>query len=93
MKNALRQLCSPILDHFEKDNDVYNYKPSHRKILIAVGSLFLFLASISIYFATITHELAALIPILVFFIGGMICMIIGILGTDHAVAKIWGSRS
>ena len=93
MKNALRQLCSPILAPFEKDSDAYNYKPSHRKILLAVGSLFLFLAAISIYIATITHELAALIPILVFFIGGMICMIIGGLGTDRAVAKIWGSRS
>ena len=30
--------------------------------------------------------------ILIFFIGGFICAIVGILGTDHAVAKIWGSK-
>jgi len=92
MRNTLRQICAPILKQFENGDEVYNYKPSYRKILFAVGSLFLFLATISIYFAFITHELAALIPILVFFIGGMICMIIGSLGTDRAVAKIWGNR-
>jgi len=92
MKNILRQLFSPILKPFENGAEDYNYKPSHRKILLAVGSLFLFLAAVSFYIAILTYELASLIPILVFFLGGMICMIIGGLGTDKAVAKIWGSR-
>ena len=92
MKDILRQLFSPILKPFENSAEDYNYKPSHRKILLAVGSLFLFLAAVSVYIAILTYELASLIPILVFFLGGMICMIIGGLGTDKAVAKIWGNR-
>lgn len=32
------------------------------------------------------------IPIVVFFTAGFVCLIVGGLGTEGAIAKIWGSR-
>ena len=91
-KAAFKKLFSPILQPFEQGNEAYRYQSSHRKILLAVGGLFLFLSAVSVYFAMVSGELGALIPISVFFIGGLICVVIGLLGSDKAVAKIWGSK-
>lgn len=92
MKDALRTLFSPILNYFELDDGDYIYKPSHRKILIFMGGLSFFLSIVSLIAAITASQIAGLLPILIFFIGGFICAIVGILGTDHAVAKIWGSK-
>ena len=45
MKNALRSLFAPVLNVFEKGTDEYVYKPSHRTILLVVGTLFAALAA------------------------------------------------
>ena len=92
MKIALRQLFAPILNYFESGDGDYVYKASHRKILLFMGSLFLVLSIISLVAAIVASQLAGFLPILIFFIGGFICIIIGLLGNDHAVAKIWGSK-
>ncbi len=92
MKSTLRYICSPILNHFESGEGPYSYKKSHRTILIVVGSLFLVLSSLSVGAIVATSQLGAAIPILVFFITGLVCLIVGGLGTDRAVAKIWGSK-
>lgn len=92
MKTALRKLFSPILKYFESGDGDYIYKPSHRKILVFMGGLSFFLSIISLIAAVTASQLGGVLPILIFFIGGFICVIIGLLGTDHAVAKIWGSK-
>lgn len=92
MKTAWRKLFSPILDYFESGDGDYIYKSSHRKILLFMGGLSFFLSLISLIAAIVAAQLAGFLPILIFFIGGFICLIIGLLGSDHAVAKLWGSK-
>ena len=92
MKLVFRKLFSPILNYFESGQDEFNYQKSHRIILIVVGGLFLFLSSISAFIAIGGPQLGAFIPIAVFFMAGFICIIVGSLGTERAVASIWGSK-
>ncbi|MDP1932674.1 MAG: hypothetical protein Q8L60_14565 [Gammaproteobacteria bacterium] len=92
MHTTLRKIFAPILDIFEKGDGPYVYRPSHRKILIAVGSLFLFLSFISLYFALAVGGSGAFVPTLVFFVVSTVCLVVGALGTERAVAKIWGSK-
>lgn len=91
MKSFLRALCSPILSYFESGEEAFSYKSSHRKILITVGALFLVLSLGSLYTTIITAIAGGLIPTVVFFIIAMVCEIVGLLGNDRAVAKIWKS--
>jgi hypothetical protein len=77
---------------FETGDTDYNYKPSHRTILIAVGILFLVLSLVSLTAAIYTGQLGAWLPFLVFFSAGSVCEIVGFFGSDRAVAKIWGNR-
>ena len=92
MKSTMRKLFSPILAYFESGEGAYSYKKSHRTILVIVGSLFLVLSCISIAAIVATLQVGAMIPILVFFLTGLVCLVVGGLGTDRAVAKIWGSK-
>lgn len=92
MKPLLRKLCAPILQPFESAQGDYVYRPSHRKILIVLGLLCIFIASVSAHFTLSTGELGGLIPIAVFFVTGLVCEIVGWLGSDRAVAKIWKSK-
>lgn len=91
-KGSVRQLFSPILDYFESGEGEFRYRKSHRTILIVVGILFLILSTISIVAALVAAQFAALIPIIVFFIAGLVCLVVGGLGNDRAVATIWGSK-
>ena len=80
-----------ILGPLEKGDGPYSYRPSHRKILIAVGVLFAFLCGVLLYFASNTGGAAGyLIPLLVFGTVSAVTLIVGFLGSDRAVAKIWG---
>lgn len=92
MKSIIRNLFSPILNYFESGEGEYNYKKSHRTILLIVGGLFLFLSLISLVAALVILQLEAVIPVLVFFVFGSTCLVVGGLGTDRAVAKIWGNK-
>lgn len=92
MKKLLRKLFLPILRIFESGEGEYVYKDSHRKILLVVGGLFLILSAVSAVSAISSSQLGGLIPFLVFFLIGLVCEIIGFLGSDRAVAKIWGSK-
>ena len=89
MKNIVRKLCSPILNMFESDEDEYDYRKSHRTILLVLGGLCFIIASVSFFFTLKTGEFAGIIPISVFFITGLVCEIVGLLGSDKAVARIW----
>jgi hypothetical protein len=92
MKFAFRKLFSPILHYFESGEGEFNYRKSHRTILIIVGGLFLFLASLSALMALDAAQFGAFIPIVIFFIAGFVCILVGSLGNDRAVATIWGSK-
>ena len=91
MKQHLRTLFSPILNILESGADPYAYKPSHRKILIFMGSLFTGLAGAVLWLAQ-GQDPGYLLPVAIFGVGGLLSLVVGILGTDRAVAKIWGSR-
>ena len=92
MKTWLRKLFWFILRIFESGDEAYTYKPLNRKILIVVGLLFSVLAAITVYVSFDKDGYGYLIPVAVFFSVGFVCIIVGLLGNDRAVAKIWGSR-
>lgn len=92
MKEFFRNIFYPILRLFEMGEGEYNYKASQRKILIVVGVLFLILSGISAVSVSVSNEMGGLIPFVVFFIVGFVCEIVGLLGNDRAVSKIWGNR-
>lgn len=91
MKQILRRLFSPILNLFESGTDPYAYKPSHRSILLIMGGLFCGLAALVLYFAW-GADLGYFLPVVIFGGVGLLSLLIGFLGTDRAVAKVWGSR-
>lgn len=92
MKTTLRKIFAPLLVIFESGDEEYSYKASHRKILMGMGSLFFVLSVLSGLTAIASDQWGGVIPIIVFFLVGFVCFIIGFLGTDRAVAKIWGSK-
>jgi len=90
VKEKLRTLFAPILNKFESGTEEFAYEASHRTILIVMGCLFSGLAA---YVATYIHadNLDYLLPVFIFGGVGLISLLIGLLGNDRAVAKIWGS--
>jgi hypothetical protein len=93
MKTRLQDLFSPVLDYFESGEGGYNYKKSHRTILVVMGVLFLLLSFVSLAAAILTAQIAAGLPFLIFFSAGAVCVIVGGLGSDRAVARLWGNSS
>lgn len=92
MKSALTHLFSPILNFFDRGNEDFVYAKSHRKITLAVGFLFWVIAAGSLYLIIATKNMGALLPMLAFFSIGLVSLVIGFLGSDRAVAKIWGNK-
>lgn len=92
MKNSLRRLFSPILNYFEKGDEPYSYKPLNRKILIFMSTVFLSLAGLVAYLSRDNSDLGYILPVVVFAIMAVIGLVVGLLGNDRAVTKIWGSR-
>ena len=93
MKQLLRTICSPILDIFESGSEDYDIKPWSRKILIVMSILFSCLASAVFYLIPADADAGYYLPVVIFGIIAILGFIIGLLGTDRAVAKIWGNRS
>ena len=92
MREAMRKLFSPILNLFESGEGEFAYRESHRSILIIVGSLFLFLATTTLIAGIMFGQLAAALPFLIFLATGICCVVVGTLGSDRAVARIWRNR-
>ena len=95
MKNTfLRSIFSFLLTPLEKGNEEFHKNPLGRKILIVIGILFssLGIGIIFIYLKLSLKDIAYLIPSLVFLTVGILCLVIGCLGNDRAVAKIWGHK-
>ncbi len=92
MKNILIRIFWPILKLFETDEEATNYKKSHRVALNVVGVLFIFLSLVSSAAAYSVGGAGALIPVIIFFCAGLVAVVVGALGSNGAVSKIWGSK-
>ncbi|MBT3504411.1 MAG: hypothetical protein HN475_01320 [Piscirickettsiaceae bacterium] len=92
MKQILRTLFSPILNIFEKGDDPFEYKSLNRKILIFMGFIFAGLATLVVLFVPEGVGLGYLIPVVVFGFVALITLVVGFLGNERAVTKIWGDR-
>lgn len=92
MKETLRTIFSPVLAVFEKGEPAESYRPSHRKILLAVGLLFFVLFVVASYLAANSAQLASLLPALVFGLVSLVSLVVAGLGSDVAVARIWGLK-
>ena len=90
MKSLFRLIFSPVLKPFESGHRDFNYHQSHRTILVVVGLLFLVIAGVSGLAAMGVSQMGAYIPVAIFFLAGSVCVIIGALGNERAVATIWG---
>lgn len=93
MKQILRQIFSPILNIFESGGEEYAIKPLSRKILIVISILFSVLATAVFYSIPEDSDAGYYLPVIIFGAIAAVGFIVGLLGTDRAVAKIWGSRS
>lgn len=92
MKQFITRVFWPILAPFEKGDNSADYRPSHRKALLGMGFLFLVLAGISGYIALGAGEPGGLAAVVVFGGVGLVSWVVGFLGSDSAVARIWGNR-
>jgi len=90
MKKSLRNLFSFILNSFESGSSEYRYEKSHRVILIVIGFLFNGLATI-VFFMAQGEDIGYYFPVLILGSIGILGFIIGSLGNERAVAKIWGN--
>lgn len=93
LKQLLRRLFSPLLGLFEAGNEPYQYKPSYRKILLVFALLFGGLAAFVLWLALSaeTQQLGYFLPVLVFGGIGLLALVVGLLGTDRAVSRLWHS--
>ena len=89
MKDIVRWVFRPILNLLEAEGEGFVYRKSHRMILIITSCLFLFLASLSLYLAPSVDYLFA---VLIFGGAGLLGLVVGAVGKDVAVARLWGSR-
>lgn len=86
MKSLLRSLFAPLLKPLESGTGEFVYQPSHRKILLTVGILFSVMASFSWYVAGFQFYVA------IFYLVSLVTLVVGTLGSDRAVATIWGTK-
>ena len=91
MKQQFRALFSFILTPLESGTAPYAYKRSHRIALLILSVLFTFLASI-VFFIGQDEDPTYLIPVILFGGVGFLGVTVGLLGTERAVAKIWGTK-
>ena len=92
MKNLIKNIFSPVLNIFENNNDEFIYRSLNRKIVLFISSVFFLLAfALPLYMPQLV-EMGFWFVMIVF--GGLssIGLIVGLLGSDKAVAKLLGSR-
>lgn len=92
MKTQLRSLFSFILNPLERGDQPYKCQPYSRKILLFVSAVFGILAILVLLLRPEDSGWDALLPVVVFGLGSLYGLIVGFLGNDRAVAKIWGNR-
>lgn len=92
MKQILTKIFWPILTLFETGEEAINYKKSHRAALNGVGGLFLLLSLISTVAASNASGVGSLLPVVIFLCAGVVSLVVGSLGSDSAVSRIWGTK-
>ena len=92
MGKILTKVFWPILKFFETEEEPANYKKSHRVALNILGCLFLTLSLGLAWAASSVGGLGSLIPVVVFFCVGLVAVVVGSLGSNGAVSKIWGTQ-
>lgn len=92
MKKALKIIFAPILNIFENNNDEFIYRSLNRKIVLFISVVFSLLAFALPIFMPQLIKMGYWFVMLVF--GGLsfVGLIVGLLGSDKAVAKLLGSR-
>jgi len=91
IKELLRTLSMPVLKSLEAGQEPYEYKKSHRVILIVMGLIFSMLGALVLYFAQ-GQDIGYFIPVVVFGGVGILSIVVGFVGSDRAVSKIWTSK-
>lgn len=92
MRNVFIKICWPLLRLFETEAQPANYRESHRFALNFIGFVFLLLSIVSAWVGYSSGELGAIIPAVIFFGAGLSAVVVGLLGSNGAVAKVWGSK-
>lgn len=92
MIKTLRKIFSPVLNIFEKNNDEFIYRSLNRKIVLFISSVFFILAFGIPVFLPHLVELGFWFVMIVFGTLSSVGLIVGLLGSDKAVAKLLGSR-
>ena len=92
MKDRLRQLFHPVLRFFENDSDEFQLTPTNRKVALFISATFVIIAFLLPIIASAQPFTAYIFPVAVFGGIGLIGLVVGILGSDHAVAKLVGNR-
>lgn len=92
MKKILLNIFSPILNIFEKNNEEFVYRSLNRKITLFISSTFFALAfGLPLYMPHLI-EMGFWFVMLVFGSLSSVGLVVGLLGSDKAVAKLLGSR-
>lgn len=92
MKNVLKKVFSPVLNVFEKNNDEFIYRRFNRKIVLFISSTFFLLAfGLPLYMPQLV-AMGFWFVMLVFGSLSSVGLIVAILGSDKAVAKLLGSK-
>ena len=92
MKNLFKNIFSPILNIFEQNNDEFVYRSLNRKIVLFISVVFSLLAFGLPAFMPKLIELGYWFVMIVFGALSFVGLIVGLLGSDKAVAKLLGSR-
>lgn len=92
MKNLFKNIFSPILNIFERNNDEFIYRSLNRKIVLFISLVFLLLAFGLPAFMPKLIQMGYWFVMLVFGSLAFVGLIVGLLGSDKAVAKLLGSR-
>ncbi len=92
MKTFLQNLFAPILSIFENNNEAFVVKSLNRKIVLFISLVFSLLAfALPLYMPQLI-EMGYWFVMLVFGALGLTGFVVGLLGSDKAVAKLLGSR-
>ncbi len=92
MKNTIKSLFSPLLNIFENNNDEFIVRPLNRKIVLFISSVFFLLAfGLPAYMPQLI-QMGYWFVMLIFGALSSVGLIVGLLGSDKAIAKLLGSR-
>ncbi|MEQ8290230.1 MAG: hypothetical protein RIB78_10935 [Gammaproteobacteria bacterium] len=90
--NFLRKVFNPVLRHFEQDSEGYRPANWKRPLVCILGLILTGLAIAVPWVAPADVRSGAWLPTIVFGFMGFIGLVVGFLGSDHAVAKLLGGR-